>query len=65
MLTIQIIEKKLDALIEGMKTEITDKFADEIQSKNKKWQPSTVNKEARKYVETRWNKKMDIISGKN
>lgn len=64
LLTIQIIEKKLDALIEGMKTEITDKFADEIQSKNKKWQPSTVNKEARKYVETHWNKKIDIISGK-
>lgn len=64
LLTIQIIEKKLDKLTEGMKTETTDKFADEIQSKNRKWQPSTVNKEARKFIESQWDKKMDMISGK-
>jgi predicted ATP-dependent endonuclease of OLD family len=64
LLTLQKIEKKLDKLTEGMKTEITDKFADEIQSKNKKWQPSTVNKEARKFVESHWHNKMDMISGK-
>jgi len=63
-LTVRIIENKLEEIAEEMKTEITDKFADEIQSKNKKWQPSTVNKEARKIVESVWKKKLDIISGK-
>jgi energy-coupling factor transporter ATP-binding protein EcfA2 len=63
-LTVKIIEKQLNDLTESMKTEITDKFADEIQSKNKKWQPSTVNREARKYVESHWHNKLDIISGK-
>jgi AAA15 family ATPase/GTPase len=63
-LSLQIIEDKLDDLAEEMKIEITDKFADEIQSKNRKWQPSTVNIEARKLVNSLWIKKMDIISGK-
>lgn len=63
-LTIDLIENILDDLANGMKTEVTDKFADEIQSKNKKWQPSTVNKEARKIVDSLWFRKLDIISGK-
>jgi AAA15 family ATPase/GTPase len=63
-ISLKIIEDQLNEIVEGMKTEITDKFADEIQSKNRKWQPSTVNQKAREKVEILWNNKMDIVSGK-
>lgn len=63
-ITLQIIENKLDELTESMKTEITDKFADEIQSNNRKWKPSTVNQKAREKVESLWHNKMNIVSGK-
>jgi hypothetical protein len=63
-LSLQIIENKLIEIVEGMKTEITDKFADEIQATNRKWKPSTVNSEARKKVESLWSDKMSIVSGK-
>jgi len=63
-ISLKIIEDQLNEIVEGMKTEITDKFADEIQSKNRKWQPSTVNQKAREKVELLWNNKIDIVSGK-
>lgn len=63
-LSIQIIENKLDEITESMKTEITDKFADEIQSNNIKWKPSTINQKAREKVDFLWHNKMNVVSGK-
>ena len=60
----EIINNKLDEIVESMKTEITDKFADEIQSNNKCWKPSTINLKARELVEDLWHKKMNVVSGK-
>jgi len=63
-LTLQIVIDKLDEIGESMKTGITDKFANELQSKNRKWQPSTANQKAREKVETLWKEKLDVVSGK-
>lgn len=63
-LSLEIVIDQLEIIAETMKLEITDKFADQIQSQNKKWQPSTVNIEARKKVDSVWANKFDIISGK-
>jgi AAA15 family ATPase/GTPase len=63
-ISIDIVNEKLGQIVEGMKTSITDKFADEIHANNRKWKPSTVNKEARKRVKSLWINKFDIISGK-
>jgi AAA15 family ATPase/GTPase len=63
-LSLQIIENKLDELTESMKTEVTDKFADEIQSKNRQWKPSTINQKAREKIDSLWYNKMNVVSGK-
>ncbi len=63
-LSLEIINQKLDEITEEMKTEVIDKFADELQTSNRKWTISTINKRARKMVDDLWAKKFDIVSGK-
>jgi len=64
LVSVKIISEKLDEITEEMKTDFTDKISDEIQSKNRNLQTSTVNKQAREKVDIIWSKKMDILSGK-
>ena len=58
------IGNKIDEIAESMKTDVIDKYAEEIQSKNKKWSISRINQEARQIVALKWENKLDIISGK-
>ncbi|MBN8567359.1 MAG: AAA family ATPase [Flavobacteriales bacterium] len=62
--SVKIISEKLDEITEEMKTDFTDKISDEIQAKNRKLQPSTVNKQAREKVDEMWGQKLDVLSGK-
>lgn len=62
--SVKIISEKLNEITEGMKIDFTDKISDEIQSKDRKLQASTANKQAREKVDEIWAKKMDVLSGK-
>lgn len=63
-LTLNRIIKAIDEITEGMKEDYIDKIADQISSKNRNLQPSSINKTARDKVANLWNKKNEILSGK-
>lgn len=63
-ISLEAIEGKIDEIADSMKTDVIDKFADELSKKNRSWSPSKLNQEARKIVSSNWQNKLDIISGK-
>lgn len=62
---IEIIEL-INSLCEEIKDDIVDNFANEIKDMDKSKDIKTVNREARKYVNERWdNYKLSLVPGKN
>ncbi len=65
LLTIEEITKTISDICDELKEEVTDSYATEIQTNNKGWTIATVNKEARKYVNSMWGiNKLSLVPGK-
>lgn len=65
--SISVIEDKLTIIAEGMKNEVTDNIAAEIQKNNRGFDINTVNSNARNIVDSKWNdlySRLSICSGK-
>lgn len=64
VLSLNDIKNKIDEIAESMKLDLIDKVASEIQSNNKNWNISTINKAAREKVDQMWRNKLNYLSGK-
>lgn len=63
-ISIASITKILDSIFDSFKVELIDDFATEFHSKNKALAVKSANQKARDYVESLWNKKIELIPGK-